>query len=158
MAVTIRKSAQNRALASGFVLDVSDELRFTTVITNRRSAPAEPADDAQDAVYETMAKMWLGCPTCEGVVFDRYGWHQFAGFDRAARDVLLPIGASVLDVTLLSVLRPDAHTAFRHRGGKMPPDCLHWSLPGVPDVWNLMLIGALMRCDVRSYHIKADAL
>lgn len=110
--------------------------------------PAQPAEGAQDAVYESIAHMWLGCPTCEGVVFNEYGWHQFGAYDRAARDILLPLGVSVLDVTMLSVLRPDAHTAYRHGGGRLPPDCFHWALPGVPDVWNLMLIGALMRCDV----------
>jgi len=109
-------------------------------------APAQPALGAEDRVYESIARMWFGCKNCEGIAFDKYGWQQFAGFDRAARDMLLPLGASILDVTTPSVLRPDAHTAFRHGGGRLPPDCLHWSLPGVPDVWNLMLVGALMRC------------
>lgn len=81
--------------------------------------------------------------------YDGWGWHLFAGFDLAAREIFAPLGAAAfLDVASPSAQRPDAHTAKRHGGGRLPPDCLHWSLPGVPDVWNYMLLGALMHCRV----------
>ena len=85
------------------------------------------------------------CRDCE-VAFDAFGWHMFPAFDRAARHILEPLGVHFLDITILSASRPDGHTAFRHGGGRLPPDCLHWSLPGVPDVWNYLLIGGLQHC------------
>ena len=80
------------------------------------------------------------------MAFDAFGWHMFPAFDRAARHILEPLGVHFLDITILSASRPDGHTAFRHGGGRLPPDCLHWSLPGVPDVWNYLLIGGLQHC------------
>lgn len=83
--------------------------------------------------------------------FDSFDWEHFASMDRQAWRLLRPLGARYLDVSPMSALRPDAHTAtFDHAsrkgGGSLPPDCLHWSLPGVPDVWNAMLLGALRDC------------
>lgn len=105
---------------------------------------ASPSNAA--GVYTAVADAWLGCKTCEGVVFDTYAWNLFAAYDRVAIDIMESAGAAVLDVATLSITRPDAHTAFRHGGGRLPPDCLHWSLPGVPDVWNALLLQALVRC------------
>jgi hypothetical protein len=51
-----------------------------------------------------------------------------------------------LPAAAVTRLRPDAHTAVRHGGGKLPPDCLHLALPGVPDVWNALLLGAIDEC------------
>ena len=39
----------------------------------------------------------------------------------------------LLDVTRLSMLRPDAHPKAQKEGSH--PDCSHWCLPGVPDAW-----------------------
>ena len=67
--------------------------------------------------------------------------------DQLAVELLSPsCDLSVLDVTPMARLRPDAHTAVRHGGGRLPPDCLHWALPGLPDVWNAMLVGAIAEC------------
>lgn len=41
-------------------------------------------------------------------------WHLHAGLDLIARDALEPIGVHFLDVRLLSSMRPDARTKFRH--------------------------------------------
>lgn len=72
-----------------------------------------------------------------------FSWHLYPSYDRLARVLLEPVGVRFLDVTLLSHLRPDAHTAFRHGGGRLPPDCLHLTLPGLPDTWNSIMLGAL---------------
>ena len=71
---------------------------------------------------------------------------MFPGFDRVARDVLGAIGARFLDVPTMSAGRPDGHTAMKHRMGLLPPDCLHYTIPGVPDWWNALLFGAILEC------------
>mmetsp|Transcript_31273 Transcript_31273/g.81700 ORF Transcript_31273/g.81700 Transcript_31273/m.81700 type:complete len:367 (-) Transcript_31273:185-1285(-) len=77
-----------------------------------------------------------------------FGWHHFALHDATARTLLTSaIGARYLDVTAMSLPRVDAHTGMRHGMGRLPPDCLHWSLPGVPDYWNALLLGALSHCE-----------
>lgn len=75
---------------------------------------------------------------------DIYGWQMYSMFDHAARAILEPVGARFLDVVPMSDQRPDAHTAYRYRSGRRraAPDCLHPSLPGIPDTWNAMLLGA----------------
>ena len=48
----------------------------------------------------------------------------------------------LLDITFLSQFRADGHPSQWATAGKelrKPQDCLHWCLPGVPDVWNQML-------------------
>jgi len=79
-----------------------------------------------------------------------FGWHLFPAYDRTARDLLEPLGVRYLDVGELSDSRPDGHTMTQHGGGRLPPDCLHYALPGVPDVWNALLIGAL-GCEAPSH-------
>ncbi|KAJ6832742.1 protein trichome birefringence-like 39 [Iris pallida] len=50
---------------------------------------------------------------------------------------------SLLDITLLSQLRKDAHpTAYS--GDHSGIDCSHWCLPGLPDTWNQILYAALL--------------
>lgn len=82
---------------------------------------------------------------------DKYNWHAFPSFNAVARAVLEPVGVRWLDVERMSFLRPDAHTATRYAracgGSRCPPDCLHFTLPGVPDTWNALLFGALERCE-----------
>ena len=53
---------------------------------------------------------------------------------RAAPDYPL---VRILDVSLMSAARPDAHPASVTGAGH---DCLHWCLPGVPDVWAQILL------------------
>jgi hypothetical protein len=47
----------------------------------------------------------------------------------------------LLDITLLSELRKDAHpSVYTKDHGN---DCSHWCLPGLPDTWNILLNAAL---------------
>ncbi|KAK1404855.1 protein trichome birefringence-like 43 [Heracleum sosnowskyi] len=57
---------------------------------------------------------------------------------RGAKEVYL------LDITGLSKLRIDAHPSVYGFGGSKFPDCSHWCLPGVPDVWNQLLYTSLI--------------
>ncbi|XP_020251371.1 protein trichome birefringence-like 38 [Asparagus officinalis] len=50
---------------------------------------------------------------------------------------------SLLDITLLSQLRIDAHPS-KYNGVKFPNDCSHWCLPGLPDTWNQLLYASLI--------------
>ncbi|CAL5213250.1 unnamed protein product [Lathyrus oleraceus] len=48
----------------------------------------------------------------------------------------------LLDITLLSQLRKDAHpSVYTKDHGN---DCSHWCLPGLPDTWNILLNAALI--------------
>ncbi|XP_014510592.1 protein trichome birefringence-like 38 [Vigna radiata var. radiata] len=49
----------------------------------------------------------------------------------------------LLDITLLSQLRKDAHPSA-YSGDHAGNDCSHWCLPGLPDTWNQLLNGALI--------------
>ena len=46
----------------------------------------------------------------------------------------------LLDVEELSDLRPDAKPSDRTQPGS---DCTHWCLPGIPDLWNLLMLNQL---------------
>ncbi|CAL0313507.1 unnamed protein product [Lupinus luteus] len=48
----------------------------------------------------------------------------------------------LLDITLLSQLRKDAHPSA-YSGDHPGNDCSHWCLPGLPDTWNQLLYAAL---------------
>lgn len=48
----------------------------------------------------------------------------------------------LLDVTLLSQYRKDAHPSH-YSGNHGGTDCSHWCLPGLPDTWNQLLYAAL---------------
>ncbi|CAI5476199.1 unnamed protein product [Closterium sp. Yama58-4] len=49
----------------------------------------------------------------------------------------------VVDVTPLSVLRPDGHLQ-NHCESPKGLDCLHWCLPGIPDTWSDILYSHVM--------------
>ncbi|XP_010547339.2 PREDICTED: protein trichome birefringence-like 40 [Tarenaya hassleriana] len=59
------------------------------------------------------------------------------------RSALAPVRNKVqlLDITLLSQLRKDAHPS-RYNGFKSM-DCTHWCVPGLPDIWNQLLFASL---------------
>lgn len=76
-----------------------------------------------------------------------YNWELYSSYDRLARKALQPAGVRFLNVSYMSSLRPDAHSEYRFEHGKMPPDCSHFALPGVPDWWNAMLLWALAECE-----------
>lgn len=48
----------------------------------------------------------------------------------------------LLDITLLSQLRKDAHPSM-YSGDHSGMDCSHWCLAGLPDTWNQILYAAL---------------
>jgi hypothetical protein len=52
---------------------------------------------------------------------------------------------TLLDVTLLSLLRKDGHPSIYGLGGSTGLDCSHWCLPGVPDTWNEILYNLIIR-------------
>ncbi|EMS68141.1 hypothetical protein TRIUR3_18151 [Triticum urartu] len=49
----------------------------------------------------------------------------------------------LLDITLLSQLRRDAHPSA-YSGGHPGNDCSHWCLAGLPDTWNQILYASLL--------------
>uniref|UniRef100_A0A453F4V2 Trichome birefringence-like C-terminal domain-containing protein n=1 Tax=Aegilops tauschii subsp. strangulata TaxID=200361 RepID=A0A453F4V2_AEGTS len=49
----------------------------------------------------------------------------------------------LLDITLLSQLRRDAHPSA-YSGGHPSNDCSHWCLAGLPDTWNQILYASLL--------------
>ncbi|KAG2312984.1 hypothetical protein Bca4012_027579 [Brassica carinata] len=63
------------------------------------------------------------------------------------------VGFEALDVTAISVLRPDGHPGpymyeFPFKNGvpeRVHNDCLHWCLPGPVDTWNEIMIEMLRR-------------
>ena len=63
--------------------------------------------------------------------------------DQFAQDAISSSDAvELLDITFLSQFRADGHPSQWAAAGKelqKSQDCLHWCLPGVPDVWNQML-------------------
>ncbi|XP_065861631.1 protein trichome birefringence-like 41 [Euphorbia lathyris] len=50
----------------------------------------------------------------------------------------------LLDITLLSLLRKDAHPSNYGLAGPTSIDCSHWCLSGVPDTWNLILYNLML--------------
>ncbi|KAL6614832.1 hypothetical protein ACP70R_037102 [Stipagrostis hirtigluma subsp. patula] len=49
----------------------------------------------------------------------------------------------LLDITLMSQLRRDAHPSA-YSGGHPGNDCSHWCLAGLPDAWNQILYASLL--------------
>ncbi len=75
--------------------------------------------------------------------FDQsYNWSHMGVFNRYSKDVVADRAAEgdnwlVLDVTPMTVLRPDGH--------KRPDvDCLHYKYPGPQDTWNHLLYSNLL--------------
>lgn len=59
----------------------------------------------------------------------------------AVNNLTVPI--TVLHITSMSALRSDAHVG-KWNGNPSVPDCSHWCLPGVPDMWNEILLSYLL--------------
>lgn len=57
-------------------------------------------------------------------------------------DVVTPV--YLLDITLLTQLRKDGHPS-NYTANSILLDCSHWCLPGVPDIWNLILFATLFQ-------------
>ncbi|CAK9316358.1 unnamed protein product [Citrullus colocynthis] len=58
-----------------------------------------------------------------------------------AKNMKAPI--NVLHITSMSAFRSDAHVG-KWSNNPSVPDCSHWCLPGVPDVWNEILLAYLL--------------
>ncbi|CDP05987.1 unnamed protein product [Coffea canephora] len=77
----------------------------------------------------------------------------------SVKDVLgkLKVNVRLLNITQLSEYRKDGHTSvFGERKGKLLTkeqrsdpktyaDCIHWCLPGIPDVWNEIFYAVLLQ-------------
>ncbi|XP_059433036.1 protein trichome berefringence-like 7 isoform X2 [Corylus avellana] len=57
------------------------------------------------------------------------------------KNMTVPI--TVLHITSMSALRSDAHVG-NSSDSPSTPDCSHWCLPGVPDVWNEIVLSYLL--------------
>ncbi|OMO92548.1 hypothetical protein COLO4_17484 [Corchorus olitorius] len=51
---------------------------------------------------------------------------------------------TLLDITMLSLLRKDGHPSKYGLGGPTAMDCSHWCLEGVPDTWNEILYNLIL--------------
>ncbi|RZC69068.1 hypothetical protein C5167_032159, partial [Papaver somniferum] len=86
--------------------------------------------------------------SCKGQTQPVSGSSYPAGLPAAAlvvNKVLARIRKPVylLDVTMLSQMRKDAHPTG-YNGEHKGTDCSHWCLPGLPDTWNQLLYAALL--------------
>lgn len=77
-------------------------------------------------------------------------WKRTNGRDRSPiSDMILRIveetnvSARVLHVTPMGAYRSDGHVG-RWSDNPSVPDCSHWCLPGVPDMWNEILFSYLL--------------
>lgn len=55
----------------------------------------------------------------------------------------MTIPITILRVTSMSAFRSDAHVGDWSDNPSVP-DCSHWCLPGVPDVWNKIVLSYLL--------------
>lgn len=60
------------------------------------------------------------------------------------KNITVPI--NVLDVTYMSAFRSDAHVG-NWSDNLSIQDCSHWCLPGVPDMWNEIVLSQLLTDD-----------
>lgn len=83
----------------------------------------------------------------------RYPTHETDGRDKSlfsdavlevVKNVKVPI--NVLHVTFMSAFRSDAHVG-NWSDNAVYPDCSHWCLPGVPDMWNEIVLSQLFTDD-----------
>ncbi|KAF3330634.1 Protein ESKIMO 1 [Carex littledalei] len=91
----------------------------------------------------------------QGPLYLGTNWEMFDLVANVSRSVKrVPI--TFVDVTTMSEYRKDGHTSvYTIRQGKLLTpeqkadplnyaDCIHWCLPGVPDIWNLILYTRIM--------------
>ncbi|KAL4590262.1 hypothetical protein LXL04_003188 [Taraxacum kok-saghyz] len=58
---------------------------------------------------------------------------------------------NILNTTMMSARRKDGHPSLYYLGPELSPsaahrqDCSHWCLPGVPDAWNEILYGLILK-------------
>ncbi|WVZ68324.1 hypothetical protein U9M48_017280 [Paspalum notatum var. saurae] len=83
-------------------------------------------------------------------------WDMFHEAKNVSRKESPRVPITFLDITTMSERRKDGHTSvYTIRQGKVLgpeeqadpgtyADCIHWCLPGVPDIWNLMIYTRIM--------------
>ncbi|KAK8482322.1 hypothetical protein V6N13_065857 [Hibiscus sabdariffa] len=66
-------------------------------------------------------------------------------FSESVFDVVknMTVPITILQVTPMSAFRRDAHVG-RWSDNPLVPDCSHWCLPGLPDVWNEIFLSYLL--------------
>ena len=63
--------------------------------------------------------------------------------DPSVESAVLGTRIHLLNITYISQFRDEAHIS-KYRPQQSGQDCLHWCLPGVPDVWNELLYAELL--------------
>ncbi|KAJ1286055.1 hypothetical protein BS78_03G324700 [Paspalum vaginatum] len=83
-------------------------------------------------------------------------WDMFREAKNVSRMESPRVPITFLDITTMSERRKDGHTSVHtiRQGKVLGPeeqadpgtyaDCIHWCLPGVPDIWNLMIYTRIM--------------
>ncbi|KAL8266710.1 hypothetical protein R6Q59_004054 [Mikania micrantha] len=108
---------------------------------------------------------WSTGGSCDRTVPAKEGEFELADLNRVLREIELSeilrakelasekgMKVKLLDVTPLSLVRPDGHPGpYRHyypfakdKNAKVQYDCLHWCLPGPIDSWNDLLMNLLV--------------
>jgi hypothetical protein len=83
-------------------------------------------------------------------------WDMFRVARNITRAAAPRVPITFVDITTMSERRKDGHTSVHtiRQGKVLGPeeqadpgtyaDCIHWCLPGVPDIWNLLLYARIM--------------
>lgn len=91
--------------------------------------------NCKDYVKPASAPMSVGNSAGE------YNWHLFPAFNKAWRTTInsipQPHNLHFIDISMTD-LRPDGHSLRNN-------DCLHYCLPGPPDLWNQLLSHAILQ-------------
>ena len=69
--------------------------------------------------------------------------------DHAFESAVFETRVHLLNITYLSQFRDEAHIS-KYKPDRSGQDCLHWCLPGVPDVWNELLYAEILSRDTRA--------
>ncbi|KAL5221455.1 hypothetical protein ABZP36_026168 [Zizania latifolia] len=92
----------------------------------------------------------------DGPIWLGTDWDMFHAASKVSRAAAPRVPITFVDVTNMSERRKDGHTSVHtiRQGQVLTPeqqadpgtyaDCIHWCLPGVPDIWNLMLYTRIM--------------
>ena len=62
--------------------------------------------------------------------------------DAIAESTIARTNVKLLNITSLSLEQGEMHVS-KYGGRKDVQDCLHWCLPGIPDIWNEILLAEL---------------
>ncbi|KAM0822198.1 hypothetical protein ACQ4PT_071649 [Festuca glaucescens] len=83
-------------------------------------------------------------------------WDMFKVASNVSREASPRVPITFVDITTMSERRKDGHTSVHtiRQGALLTPeqqadpgtyaDCIHWCLPGVPDIWNSILYTRIM--------------